>query len=83
VSPGWLEPLLDPFLKNMNTLVFPDVGAINLDNFRSSLSVSNQGPFNCGTFKWTMDYDWANVKDFNAINNTNKWAPQKSIAAIG
>jgi hypothetical protein len=80
---NFLQPLLHPFLKNMNAFVFPHVGDIDTATLKSSLNESDHGPYNCGTFSWTMDYNWAQVKDFKANDNIDKWSPQKSVAAIG
>lgn len=81
VSPGWLEPILDRFSKDMNVMVWPRVSSINKDSLQMYLDNKDAGSL--GGFAWNMDFNWISVKWFEGDHPTEMWEPKKSPTVIG
>lgn len=76
VSPGWLEPILDRFAKDMNVLVWPKIAAVNKDDLR--LWLDNDEPGGIGGFKWNMDFNLSYNSTLFVVNVI----AQKSIGNV-
>lgn len=81
VSPGWLEPILDRFSKDMNVVVWPRVSTIDGDSLKMWLDNNDAG--NIGGFAWNMDFNWINIKWYEGDHPTEMWEPKKSPTIIG
>lgn len=81
VSPGWLEPILDRFSKDMNVMVWPRVSSINKDSLQMYLDHKDAGSI--GGFAWNMDFNWISVKWYEGDHPTEMWEPKKSPTVIG
>lgn len=81
VTPGWLEPLLDRFTKDMNALVYPRLTMIDVD----TLIMGKEGKLVEGfaSFKWNMDFTWGNIKTIEGDHPTEMWAPKRSPSIFG
>lgn len=74
VFPGWLEPILDRFTKNWNTVAFPRLLGMSPDNFEiAEFDINSPG---CpGAIRWDMNLDWFYPEE---TNNTDRFDPVKS-----
>lgn len=83
VTTGWLEPILDRYVDDMNKLVWPKIGGVDPNNMKVWLN--NEWPGAIGGFDWEMNFKWIDIKWYEAqINHTtSKWAPKFSPTSIG
>ncbi|KAL7012868.1 hypothetical protein ACKWTF_015088 [Chironomus riparius] len=75
---GWIEPILDRFVDNMDLIVLPNVSSINI------WDMSIQYTYQAGkiyAFNWGMHELWADLKWFEGNHSTPLFDPK--IAPIG
>lgn len=81
MSPGWLEPILDRFTKDMNVLVWPRLSSIDRNTMQVYLD--KNPPTSIGGFAWNMDFNWISIKDYEGDHPTEPWDPKQSPTSLG
>lgn len=63
----------------MNVLVWPRMSSVNRDTLQFNLDRTGA----LGGFKWNMDFDWVNIKEFEGDHPTETWEPKPTPTITG
>jgi polypeptide N-acetylgalactosaminyltransferase len=61
VTPGWLEPLLDPLIKNPLSSTIPVVDGLDANTLEYKYN-PDPTTYMVGGFKWNLIYEWINIR---------------------
>lgn len=82
VTPGWLEPLIDPLAKNHNATTVPVVDAIDAQTFKYTYN-DNPETYMVGGFDWNLIYKWKNIPEWEKKRLNNSCDPIRSPTMLG
>jgi len=82
VTPGWLEPLLDPLVKNHNSTTLPVVDGLDANTLQY-LYNPNPKTYMVGGFKMDLIYEWINIPDREKKRHKDASEPLRTPTMLG
>lgn len=82
VTPGWLEPLLDPLTKNAFSSTVPVVDALDPDTLEYKYN-DNPSTYMVGGFEWNLIYEWIHIRAEERARMGHPCAPIRSPTMVG
>ncbi|XP_070501611.1 putative polypeptide N-acetylgalactosaminyltransferase 9 [Chironomus tepperi] len=82
VTPGWLEPLLDPLVKNPLSSTLPVVDGLDANTLEYKYN-DNPETYMVGGFKWNLIYDWIPIRKEEKVRMGHPCAPIRTPTMLG
>lgn len=82
MTPGWLEPLLDPIAKNPYSSTIPIVDGLHEDTLAYQYGKDPEN-YQIGGFKWNLIYEWVYISEREKARMGHPCAPIKTPTMLG
>ncbi|KAG5666287.1 hypothetical protein PVAND_017838 [Polypedilum vanderplanki] len=82
VTPGWLEPLLDPLVKNPLSSTVPVVDGLDANTLEYKYN-DNPETYMIGGFKWNLIYEWIPIREEEKKRMGHSCAPIRTPTMLG
>lgn len=82
VTPGWLEPLIDPLAKNHKAATVPVVDGLDANTLEYKYN-PNPDTYQVGGFDWKLIYKWKQIPEEEKKRQNNSCEPTRTPTMLG
>ncbi|CRL08211.1 CLUMA_CG020989, isoform A [Clunio marinus] len=83
VTPGWIQPLLDPLAKNPNASTIPVLDALDPHTIEYRYNDNPETYMDHLGFEWNLIYKWKNIPEWEKKRMNNPCEPIRTPTMIG